>query len=256
MLLARILSIVAPFFISLVMALLGWSPANVFYPIGLSFALLLFTLWLLLKLSRQAIGAREMFFYLFKGFLYLAGAILFFLFLETVLFKIALVGLTLAVLLFYYNQLFNHFYKHSWLAAQPQFFSFNYLEVLGIFFIASSLAGIRDFLDWPVWLLILILFFLVFIADLFNRLVAFGQIKLAVVDAAISSLILTEIFWAILGNSFVYYIKGLLFASVYLMLTVAANLYYKKLQPASIFKVYLTAVLIIGGIILLTARWF
>lgn len=256
MLLARALSIISPFFISLVMGLLVFSPAKFYYPIILSVCLTLATIWLLIKLSHQVKQPRVVFFYILQGLLYLLGAILFLLFLESLWFKLGLVVLTFLVLLFYYNQLFSQLYKQSVLKTEPQFFTFNFLEILAVFFFASSFFGLRDFLNWPLVWLILALFCLIFIIDLFNRLVVYQPERLVFLDSLIASLVLTEIFWGILGLALVYYLKGVIFSLIYLVFTVSSYIYYKKVQPANIFKVYLIIALIIAGVILLTARWF
>ena len=253
MLLARILSVISPLIIGGLLAVLFWQESKFYYVFILSLVFALLTLWWLIKISGSIKRFKQAVFYLLKGGLFVFGSLLFFILLENLWFKIVLVIFTWLVLFFYYHKLFIQLFKKSIFKQELKPFYFNFLEIVTIFFISSGLFGLKDFLNYKMIWLILLVFFLIFILFYFNE---FTYRKNRLVYSLVTAVIMAEVFWAVLSLSLAYYLKGILFSFIYLIFIISIDSSFKKEQNRNLLKNYLIVIFIVILLILLTARWF
>ena len=256
MLLIRLLSVLSPVLLALLATDLFFKPERFYYILVLSLAVVFLSLFCAVKLSKQVKHLSQVFFYIAPGLLINLGALLVLLLLENIWFRAGLVFLMLLSLLYYFNGLFNRFYKSAFLEKDRPKLNFRLLEVLIIFFVSAGLFGLIEFLNLPKLLLMAVVFLLVWLLSRINEF--FNQPDeqpKAISGHLLIGLMAAEIFWAIISFSFVYYLKGLLLAFIYLVFSLFRDSDSQKLERP-VIRNYLIATVIILVLIFLTARWF
>jgi hypothetical protein len=163
--------------------------------------------------------------------------------------------LTVFVLYSYFVTIYHYLIK-------PKFFKRSMLEnlssygnFLAVFFTASSVYGLANFLNLSMWLLML--FFVAYIMLVLyqvmwtnNILSAFGLFYLLLL-----ALVLTELAWSASFLPLSFYVLGLVVAVLYYMGIGIVKFHLLGKLNRSIAKSYLTFGFLSILIVLLTARW-
>ena len=131
-----------------------------------------------------------------------------------------------------------------------------YSNFLAFYFVASSLYGIRAFLNYEVWPLMLLL--LVSVALVVYQIFWINSIKLNIGSFYILliALVVTELAWAATFLTLSYYILGLIVAICYYILSGITRFHLKGILDGKIVKLYLFFGFSSILIVLLSARWF
>ncbi len=126
---------------------------------------------------------------------------------------------------------------------------------LSIFFSSATLYILPAFLNWPLWLLLVIsipVTFLLFYQFLVIRRINWVQGK---VNLMINVLILTELIWVLSLLPFNFNILGYLTAIFYYFLVVVQRLQWRNNLSLKSLKISLILVAIILTFLFLTVRW-
>jgi hypothetical protein len=169
--------------------------------------------------------------------------------------QILLIGVT--VWLYYYLRMLYVYLIHFNLRQKEGLKNFStYGNFLSFYFIISSLYGIRAFLDYDVWPLMLI--FLVATLLIIYQLFWINGVKWREGSFYILllTLVLTELAWATTFLTLSFYILGLIIAIAYYILTGLTRFYLQGELDKKIVKSYLIFGLTSILIVLLSARWF
>ena len=210
MLLARILSIISPILVTALVSILFWHESSFYYILGGSCLLISASIWLFIKVSKKVKHPREMFFYIIIGILVNTGLLMVLILLENLWFKLGIVVLLFLVLLFYFEILFGRFFKTSILEKGQEILNYKFFEIIILFFISTSLFGFIDFLNYSKFLLIATVFAIVLLLSRMNEFFStYDQVKKSFYFHLLIALIASEIFWAVISLSFVYYLKGI-----------------------------------------------
>ncbi len=255
LLLARISSIFAP--LALV-GLLAWllGSGNFYVVLAGASALIILSVWHLGRSSGRLKGWQSWSFYFFKGLLFLASALMFFVFLEDWVFKASWLLLTAAVLFFYYQLLFHELFLEASFRPEAQAFFSNFVDVTAVFLFSAAIFGLNDFLNYPVGWLVSAVFLLIWLIAWFNgRLLSIASAKSVWLENLAVAVVLAEIFWALSSLALVFYLKGLIFSLIYLAVIVSLSDYLKERQKGLVKK-YLFIIGFLIILLLLTARWF
>lgn len=131
-----------------------------------------------------------------------------------------------------------------------------YSNFLAFYFISSSLYGVRAFLNYEVWplMLLMILAVSLFVYQIFwiNNI----KFKLSSFYILLISLVVTELAWAATFLTLSFYILGLIVTICYYVLVGITRFYLKETLDKKIVKLYLIFGLSSILIVLLSARWF
>ncbi len=131
-----------------------------------------------------------------------------------------------------------------------------YSNFLAFYFIASSLYGIRAFLNYEVWPLMILL--LVSVSLIVYQVFWMNNIKFKISSfyVLLIALVATELAWSATFLTLSFYILGLVVTICYYVLTGITRFYLKGSLDSKIVKLYLlfgfTSILVV----LLSARWF
>jgi len=253
LLISRVLSLFSPLAIAGTFALLFLSADSFYYVVLSSLAILVLSLWALIKLNLKSGEAGGDWFYIFQGVMLVAGFLLLFVFLENVWFKIGLWLLISLILFFYYDGLFKIF--HARKLTEEKLLNYqSLLACLSVFCLSSGLFGLKDFVGFNIWLIVPAVWLMIFLLNwLAWRKTAQ---KLSLVYPVAAAVIGAEIFWAIGNLPLVYYLKGLIFALLYLGLTVSLDSQLNRHWSGHRVKNYLLTIALLILLILATARWF
>lgn len=131
-----------------------------------------------------------------------------------------------------------------------------YGNFLSFYFITSTLYGIRSFLNFSVWPLMLIL--LVVTALIIYQSLWINGVKLKISSfyTLLLSLVITELAWTATFLTLSFYILGLIVTICYYILIGLTRFYLKGELDNKVIKLYLIFGLCSMFIVLLSARWF
>lgn len=132
----------------------------------------------------------------------------------------------------------------------------SYGNFLAFYFIASSIYGMRIFLNIDIWLLLLIA--LVFISLIVYQMLWVNRINLRIglLYLAIICLILAELAWSASFLTLSYYVLGLLLAVCYYVVIGLSRFYLLGRLSRATVKAYLIFGFSSILVVLLTANWF
>ncbi|MCX6796502.1 MAG: hypothetical protein NTW06_03315, partial [Candidatus Falkowbacteria bacterium] len=169
--------------------------------------------------------------------------------------QLFLIGIV--VLIYFYLRLLYIYLVNFNLQKKESLENFSaYGNFLAFYFLSSFLYGIRAFLNFSVWPLMLI--FLAAAVLIIYEIFWINSINLKVGSfyVLLLSLVLTELAWALTFLTLSFYILGLIITIGYYILIGLTKFYLKGQLDKKIIKLYLifgfTSVLIV----LLSARWF
>lgn len=252
---ARIISLISPFAIFVFLSASLREPGSFFYFLGLSVLLCVLTLWLIFKASPVKKQWPEKSVYFFYGTFLIISSQAFFAMLENFWFKIGLLALTLAGLLWFFNHLFKRAQARA-LSLSAGILPLNLYEETMVFLAVSSLFGLRDFASYRLSLLLPILLVFVFCLTVGNLYLSGFSAKKELAISIALSVMSVELFWALSALSLAYYLKGLLFAFLYLFLLYCRLSVTDPDFRAKRLRVYLIISLIAIAVVLFTAKWF
>jgi hypothetical protein len=172
-------------------------------------------------------------------------------------FLIQLLLIGIIIWLYFYFRMLYSYLIHFNLRQKEGLKNFStYGNFLAFYFIISSIYGIRSFLNYEIWPLMLI--FLVATILIIYQLFWINGIKWrnGSFYVFLLTLVLTELAWATTFLTLSFYILGLIVAIAYYILTGLTKFYIEGELDKKIVKLYLifgfTSILVV----LLTARWF
>jgi hypothetical protein len=165
--------------------------------------------------------------------------------------------LGVVVLLYFYLRLLYIYLVNFNLRERESLENFSaYGNFLAFYFLASFLYGIRSFLNFSVWPLMLIFLAatVLIIYEIFwvNKI----NLKASSFYILLLSLVLTELAWALTFLTLSFYILGLIITINYYILIGLTKFYLKGELDKKIIKLYLTFGFASILIVLLSARWF
>jgi len=155
----------------------------------------------------------------------------------------------------YFRSVYSYLFK-------PKKYRFGTLEnlssygnFLAFYFIASTIYGLQVFVNFDVWLLVLILVF--FTALIVYQVLWVNKIerKRSILFILLACLILAEIAWAASFLTLSFYILGLLTAICYYILIGLTRFYLLNKLDAKVIKYYLIFGFGSLLIVMLTAKW-
>ncbi len=246
-----LLSLITPFFLFLSAELIEFFPGSIYYLLPLANALVIFTVYGMVRNS-SFYGRLD---FLIFPLVFLNGSIASLLILNSRFLAQGLIFFSAGMIWYYIKSVyfFHHkpiFYKTFQISNISVYGNF-----LSIFFFSSALFGIRSFLNWPVWGIILVLTFL-FLLVIYQLNWAH---KIPLADSGVhilaDSLILVEIAWSLSFLPLRFYILGLLLSAAYYIITGLTRHYLLGTLAAKNVKAYLGVGLFSVIIILLSARW-
>lgn len=170
---------------------------------------------------------------------------------------VQLLLISVTVWLYYYLRMLYIYLIHFNLRQKEGLKNFStYGNFLSCYFIASSLYGIRAFLDYDVWPLILIFLLAIFL--IIYQLFWINGIKWREGSfyVLLLTLVLTELAWATTFLTLSFYILGLIVTIAYYILTGLSRFYIQGELDKKIIKSYLIFGLASILVVLLSARWF
>ena len=253
---ARILSILGPMLSFGVLAWIFKTPRDFYYLLAAALVVMGFSLWRLFSLSQAGKNFKERFIYLVFSLLLVFTSQALLIMLENSLIKWGIWLLGLILTLWYFNNLFKRLFSQKLFIFHESALLFNLYEAIIVFFAASALFGLRDFIGYHLAYLFLALVVIIFFLVWGNLTVS----KLKQGDewsyALLTTVIAAELFWAIAALSLIFYLKGVVFAFIYL---VFLSYRLSVIDPGfsrKYFKYYVIFSLIVVLMILLTAKWF
>jgi hypothetical protein len=244
------LSIIIPILIFFSAELINFLPGSIYFILPLANALIVFAIYGIVKTSFY--GRLD---FLIFPLVFFNGAVASLLVLNNRFFAQGLIFFS-AGMIFYYLKAVYFFHHKPLLYKSFQIRNISvYGNFLAIFFFSSALFGIRSFLNWPVWGIILVLTFL-FLLVIYQLSWA-HKIPLADsgVHILVDSLILVEIAWSLSFLPLRFYILGLLLSASYYVITGLTRHYLLGTLEAKNVKAYLGVGLFSVVMILLSARW-
>ncbi|MFA6394097.1 MAG: hypothetical protein WCW25_04465 [Patescibacteria group bacterium] len=245
------LLIITPVFLFFSAEFIDYYPGSLYYLLPLANALLIFTVYNLIK-KTSFLGSLDFFIFPLVFFnSSLANLVVLnneFFVQGLIFFSIGMVWYYLkAVYFFHYEPLFYKSFQIRNISVYGNF--------LAVFFFSSALFGMRSFLNWPVWGIVLVLTFL-FLLVIYQLSWAH---KIPPVDSGVhifvDSLILIEIAWSLSFLPLRFYILGLLLSAAYYVITGLTRHYLLGSLEAKNVKTYIGIGLFSVIIILLSSRW-
>jgi len=253
---ARIISILGPILAFGALAWLFKSPEYFYYLLFLASVIISFSLWSLFKASKSEKTIKERFIYLVFSLLLILSSQGLFIMLEIPLIKWGIWLLGFALTLWYFNNLFKRLFNHNLFIFKEEALLFNLYEAVIIFFTASTLFGLKDFINYNLGYLFLVLALIVFFLVWGNLRVSELKKGEEWIYALLTCLITVELFWAMAALSLAFYLKGIIFAFVYLIFLSYRLMIVDASFNRKYFKHYVVFSLILILAILLTAKWF
>jgi len=228
------------------------APKNIFYVILAAVLLTVFSIW---RLTGQKLMSGKFWRFLITPLLFMGSAVAFYIFLEGPIFR-RLFVLGVAVLLFAYLEIiFLRFHY------RPKYEPYSlenitvHLDLLAIFFAASSFFSLMLFLNTNFWLLALLFVGIGFLAA--GQLIWASGLTLAVgwPPAAILVLLTGEVFYVVSFLPTSVYVNGLIVALAYYFFSGLIRNWLLDIRESLVIKRYLIVSLVCLIIILLTAKW-
>ncbi|MFA6106596.1 MAG: hypothetical protein WC745_02870 [Patescibacteria group bacterium] len=244
------LSVIIPFFLFFSAELINFLPGSIYFILPLANALIVFAIYGIVKTSFY--GRLD---FLIFPLVFFNSSVANLLVLNNEFLVQGLIFFSTGMVWYYLKAVY--FFHHEPLLYKS--FQIRNISVYGnflaVFFSSSALFGMRSFLNWPVWGIILVLTFLL--------LVVIYQLnwahKIPPTDSSVhilvGSLILIEIAWSLSFLPLRYYILGLLFSAAYYVITGLTRHYLSGTLNAKNVKAYIGIGLFSVIIILLSARW-
>ena len=184
---------------------------------------------------------------------------------------VGIIGITMLIpsvwlvqTLFFIGTVFQYFYFRSLYSFlfKPKQYRFGTLEnlssygnFLAFYFIASTIFGLQVFVNFDVWILVIVLVF--FVALIVYQVMWANKIerKRSILYILLASLILAEITWAASFLTLSFYILGLLTAICYYILIGLSRFYLLDKLSHKVIKYYLIFGFGSIMVVLLTAKW-
>lgn len=132
----------------------------------------------------------------------------------------------------------------------------SYGNFLAFYALSSSLYGIRSFLNFPVWPLMIIFLIAAVLLVYQNFWINGAKFKMNSFYTLIIALVLTELAWSITFLTLSFYILGLIISVCYYILVGITRFYLKNDLDNKVIKWYLIFGLLSIFVVLLSARWF
>lgn len=191
---------------------------------------------------------------LFAYIFFLAGAIFFVVFIQSLALKISFIFVISILAYIFSISVFRFFYeprKYSPYSMENISFS---IALLTFAFLISDLFALNNFLEFPIWLCVILSFFIAALTLLFISWL--NKIRLEKKFFIFFSLIASEFFWAFTLLPTSFYINGVVFG---LLFFIPINLIIKKNKEGLLTEETLKRHLVLGIIILffifLLAKW-
>jgi len=155
----------------------------------------------------------------------------------------------------YFRSVYYYFIKTDFYHNYPLENISAYGNFLTFYFTASSVYGLQSFLDAPIWLLMIIFLFVIFL--IFYQIISINNIDLrqGIFYILLACLVLIELAWSASFLPLSYYILGLALAIFYYMLIGLLRFYLLNKLDRKIIKMYLFFGSASILIVLFTARW-
>jgi len=248
----RLWSFLLPLLIALVWASLFWQ-RNWTYGVLLLAVLLSFGgSWLLV--AGKISSFKEKLFYAGFGLLLVLSSLFAFLLLENIFLKIILAIATIALFFFYVNELFIQYWQKVLPQNSRLFLFFRFAQILVVFWLASGLFGLRDFLGIHFFYLGIALFVLISLIGCYSGVLQPASLKRWQLIFIISLLIM-EMFWALGLLPLVYYLKAAFLAIFYALTSEVLNWHFSRSVSFKFIRNYLILAIILILLLLAAAQW-
>ena len=172
MLLYRILTFIAPIVVGGFIGLLFWQAQLAYFVLICASLAAFFGVWRLL--GNKIKSKKERFFYSLWSWLQVLSGLIFFLLIEDFIIKIVLAFLVIIFNFVYFNELFSQYFKKP-LTPSGRLWAFFYAsQIFVVFLSAASLFGVKDFLNIPFYILLIIFFIIIFIISRYSNWAAWN----------------------------------------------------------------------------------
>lgn len=263
----RLISWVSAFLLFLILEMALSQPTQIYWLILLSFAILLFSIWQLMKYKVN----QQFFNFLIAPVIFLASAWIFLLFLQSGWIQQLIIIVTSVLYWLFIKVIFLYLFRRPKYQAHTLGNISSYLDLLAVFFISSGFFSLMIFLQLPSWYL-----------DLYFFQIVIDQIwQLLFLEALVVSLLTYQLLWAsqiplVSGGPFIFvitlvttqlflvtsflptsvYVKGLIVGIVFYLLSGLSRNWLLNIREWKVVRRYLTIGLISLIIILASAKWF